>query len=96
MRYVQNVGTAMVVSNIILILLREYMHSHKTAFYYGFSEVYLLNILICVLVLKSSKMCIALTMVTVLLLNLMNASLHDNYDVLEQVGSSLNSCIVSA
>jgi len=33
---------------------------------------------------------------TILLLNLMSASLHDNYDVLEQVGSSLNSCIVSA
>lgn len=58
MHYIQSVGIMMILTNLFIILYREVNNCAKTAFYYGYTEIYLFNIIICVFVMRRAEVCI--------------------------------------
>lgn len=85
----------MLLTNLVIILLREYINSMKTAFYFGFSEVYLFNIIICLFVLKKAKICMVVTIFTIIILDGMNIYLRNDYEYMENCVSTVNGCIIT-
>lgn len=96
LKYVERIGTGMIFANLLILLIRECRNANKDAFFFGFSDIYLFNIILCVFVLKQAKFCIALTVIVIFALNMMNIMVKGGNEYLEGIVSSINGCMLTA
>lgn len=95
MRYINSIGVLMIGGNLLVILVVSFLNIKKISSYYGVSEVFMYNTIICVFIFKNARLCISYTIFAVIVLNLIHITQLGDQEQIERIVSSINGSIIT-
>jgi signal transduction histidine kinase len=88
--YIKFIGIVMLISNLTLVIFKQWVPTKTTSFYMEYAEVFMINIYMWFFVLKDPKIWMMSTVASILVLNLYNFLYKDDKDLVDNLTTSIN------